>query len=361
MKRFVSCSWVGTPGSRRRVAAALVLVLAAVACGGASAEQDDRGREGEATTLRLGYFPNVTHAPAIVGLERGIFAEHLGEDVTLETQTFNAGGQAVEALFSDAIDLTYIGPNPAINGYAQSGGEAVRLIAGSTSDGAFLVVQPEISSVEDLRGRTLSSPEPIGNTQDVALRAWLADQGFETTLEGGGEVSILPQANAQIFETFRAGGIDGAWVPEPWATRLTDEDGVVLVDERDLWPGGRYVTTHVLVDAGFLASNPGLVKRFLEGHVAAVDATNDDREAATTSVIDAIEAITGARLAEEVVDRSWDNLEFTVDPIAASLQESANDAVNVGLLDSVDLDGIYDLTLLNEVLAELGREAVEAQ
>lgn len=337
----------------------LLALVGVTACGGAEAAPG--GGEAESTRLRIGYFPNMTHAPAIVGLEQGLFAEHLGDGVTLETATFNAGGEAVEALFSGAIDLTYIGPNPAINGYAQSDGEAVRLIAGATSGGAFLVVRPGIEDAQDLRGARLSSPA-LGNTQDAALRAWLAEQGLVTDLQGGGDVSILPQANAQILETFRAGQIDGAWVPEPWATRLINEGGgVVLVDERDLWPGGQYVTTHVLVDTGFLAANPDLVTRFLRGHVAAVDYVNEQPAEAQSLVLAAIERITGASLSADVMAEAWDNLEFTVDPIASSLQKSADDAAAQGLLDPIDLDGIYDLALLNGLLVELGREGVSAR
>ena len=352
---------------RKRLAVVGIgLVLIASAACAAGSDGGDAGAENggaEATKLRIGYFPNVTHAPAIVGVEQGIFEEYLGDDVELETRTFNAGGQAIEALFGDAIDLTYVGPNPALNGFVQSDGEALRIIAGSTSGGAFLVVRPEIDSPEDLRGKKLSSPMPRGNTQDVALRAWLTDQDFETDLEGGGDVSVQSQENAQIFESFRAGQIDGGWVPEPWATRMIEEaGGHVLVDERDLWTqtDGKYVTVHVAVSTRFLEANPDLVRRFLEGHVAAIDAIKEDPDGAQSSVLDAIEEITGARLDEETVDKSFENLEFTADPIAASLRESADDAVKVGLLEPVeDLADMYDLEIINEVLADLDREEVE--
>jgi NitT/TauT family transport system substrate-binding protein len=344
-----------------------VLALVLTACGQSSAGTEGSTgtpTDGEAETpsvpLRLGYFPNVTHAPAIVGIEEGLFAERLGGGVELTTQAFNSGTEAVEAIFSGGLDMTYIGPNPAINGFAQSNGEAVRLISGSTSGGAYLVVRPGLGSAEDLRGTTLSSPS-LGNTQDVALRAWLADNGLETDLEGGGDVSITPLDNAEILEGFRAGQLDGAWVPEPWATRMIDEaDGVVLVDEADLWPGGQYVTTHILVATEFLEQQPDVVQRFLEAHVAAVDACNEDPEGSQAVVIGAIDTLTGSRPSEETTARAWKNLGFTVDPIASSLYGSAEDAVEVGLLEPVELDGIYDLTLLNEVLATLGRQEVTA-
>jgi NitT/TauT family transport system substrate-binding protein len=225
--------------------AAIGLLLGAVlVAGGPAGASTPVQSDGEPTTLRLGYFPNVTHATAIVGVESGIFEDQLGKDVDLELSTFNAGPAAVEALFADALDATYIGPNPAINAFAQSDGEAIRIISGATSGGAFLVVKPEIKNVKGLKGTTLATPQ-LGNTQDVALRAFLKEKGFETTTDGGGDVSIVPQDNAVTLAAFQAGDIDGAWVPQPWAERLISEGGgKVLVDERDLWPDGQYVTTH---------------------------------------------------------------------------------------------------------------------
>jgi NitT/TauT family transport system substrate-binding protein len=310
--------------------------------------------------LRLGFFPNVTHAPALVGVGDGLFDAALGDGVDVETFTFNAGTEAIEALFADGLDVTFIGPNPAINGFAQSDGEALRIISGSTSGGAYLVVRPGIESPEDLVGTSIATPS-LGNTQDVALRAWLAEEGYETTPEGGGDVSIVPQSNATALEAFIAGAIDGAWVPEPWATRLILEGGgTVLVDERDLWPdtGGEYVTTHVIVRTDYLEENPEIVKALLVGLTDAIDAIAADPAAARATVIEQIETITDQRPSDEVIAASFENLTFTVDPIAASLTGSADDAVAVGLLDPVDLDGIYDLTLLNEVLAERGADPV---
>lgn len=313
----------------------------------------------DAATLRLGYFPNVTHAPAIVGVGQDIFGDALGPAVRLETATFNAGPTAVEAILTGAIDATYIGPNPAINAFAASNGEAVRIVAGSTSGGAFLVVRQGISSPADLRNTRLATPQ-LGNTQDVALRTWLADLGLATTLEGGGDVSILPQENAQTLETFKSGQIDGAWVPEPWASRLIIEGGGrVLVDERDLWPGGRYVTTHLIVRTAFLEEHPDVVRRLLTGHVAAVGAVDTDPSAAQAATNAGIADLTGKGLDDAVLAAAWNNLTFTVDPVADSLAVSARHAEAAGLLDPVDLTGIYDLTLLNEVLTERGLDTVD--
>jgi NitT/TauT family transport system substrate-binding protein len=264
----------------------------------------------------------------------------------------------VEAIFSDALDISYIGPNPAINAFAQSGGEAIRVVAGATSGGAALVVDPKITAPAQLKGSKLATPQR-GNTQDVALRAWLHENGLSSDLEGGGDVSILPQPNAQTLETFRGGEIQGAWVPEPWATRLVLEGGgSVLVDERTLWPDGRFVTTHVMVRTAFLKEQPEIVASFLRAHVRAVEFLNAEPAKAREIVNAAIGRLTGKALPPEVIERAWAALAFTVDPIAPSLRKSAEDATAVGLLDAVKLDGIYDLAPLNAILAAAGKPPV---
>ncbi len=363
------------PRSRHRLRRIGALVLAGslvlAACGddAATAPADfepteqsvaDGGAVALEGSVRLGYFPNVTHAPALVGVAQGTFTRALGDGVELETYTFNAGTEAVEALLADSLDITFIGPNPAINAFSKSNGEAIRIISGSTSGGAYLVVKPEITSVEQLQDTTLATPS-LGNTQDVALRAWLQENGLETTPEGGGDVSILPQSNATTLESFISGAIDGAWVPEPWATRLIEEGGgTVLVDERDLWPdtGGEYVTTHVIVRTDFLEEHPDLVKAVLVGLADAIELISADSASAQADVVAQITEITGSAPNAETIAASFANLTFTLDPIAASLQKSADDAISVGLLEPVELDGIYDLTVLNEILAERGEPEV---
>ena len=316
------------------------------------------GADGDSVTLRLGYFPNVTHAPAIVGMEEGILMDALGSGVLLEPHAFNAGPEVVEAIFNGALDASFIGPNPAINAFAQSEGQAIRIVSGATSGGAALIVRDDITSPDQLSGTVLATPQ-LGNTQDVALRAWLLEQGYETDLEGGGDVSITPQANADALNAFIAGEIDGAWVPEPWSTRMVEEGGGrVLVNEADLWPDGEFVTTHLIVATEFLEEHPDVVKGLVEGNLAAIDFTNDHPEAAQEQVIAAIEELSGSELSPETVAAAWENLNFTVDPIATSLATSAQHATDLGLLDPVDLDGIYDLSFLNEVLSEAGRPEI---
>jgi NitT/TauT family transport system substrate-binding protein len=338
----------------------LLIALGLAACGeGGDDVAAGEGSTAAPVTVRLGYFPNVTHAPGIVGHLGGLFAEHAGDGVSIETNTFNAGPEAVEALFAEDLDLTLIGPNPAINAFAQSDGTAIRIVSGSTSGGAFLVVREGITSSADLAGKVLASPQ-LGNTQDVALRAWLEDEGYATDDTGGGEVSIQPQANGEALAAFIAGDLDGAWVPEPWATRFIEEAGAhVLVDEADLWPDGEYVTTHLIVRTAFLEEHPDIVKGIIEGLAAAVDLIARDPDEARSLTNEGIEAVTGEPLSQDVLDAAWANLAFTLDPIASSLAQSAQDAQDVGLLDPVDLDGIYALDLVNEVLADRGHPAVE--
>ena len=337
--------------------AALALLTAACGGGESGAGSGPAGAEAP-TTVRLGYFPNVTHATALVGVESGIFKTALGPNA-LDVKTFNAGPAAVEALFSGALDATYIGPNPAINAHVRSRGEAVRIISGATSGGASLVVRPSINGPADLKGKKLSSPQR-GGTQDVALRHWLKANNLKADLEGGGDVSIVPQENAQTLETFRSGQIDGGWVPEPWATRLVQEGGgKVLVDERTLWPEGRFVTTHLIVRTKFLNDHPDAVRRLVEGQVQANELVNANPAEAQRLVNRAIASITGRGIAEPVLQASWKNLEFTNDPIASSLTVSADHATEVGLLEKVSLKGIYDLSILNGVLKTANQPEVK--
>jgi NitT/TauT family transport system substrate-binding protein len=334
-----------------------VLVLGA-ACGGTTNSAD--GPPGPASMLHLGYFANVTHAAAIIGVNRGLIAKELGA-TKLETQIFDAGPAAVEALFGGSLDAAYIGPNPAINAFARSDGKAIRIIAGATSGGAQFVVRQGIDSARDLRGATLASPE-LGNTQDVALRAWLSKQGLRNSVRGGGDVTITPTKNADTLQLIKSGKLDGAWVPEPWASRLVLEAGAkVLVNERDLWPGGQFVTTNLIVRTEFLERHPQTVEALLRGHVDAVQWATQNPAEAKTVVNDGINALTGKPLTPEVVDRAWQNLTMTEDPIAASLQRSAENAVAAGVAtNQVDLHGIYELSILNRILTQRSLPSVSA-
>lgn len=334
--------------------AAAVIVLGACGQNVSSAAPGDD----QPLTLRLGYFPNLTHAPALVGIKKGYFASALGSNVTIETHTFNAGGDAITAILSNSIDATFVGPSPTTNAFVQSHGEAVRVIAGSTSGGALLVVRPGITSVAQLKGKKIADPQ-LGATQDVALRWFLKNNGFATDTLGGGDVSILPQDNAQTLTAFKQGQIDGAWVPEPWASRLVVEGkGKILVDERDLWPQGQFVTTNLIVRTDFLQAHPKRIKALLEGLYQAIAYLNSNPSDAQTLTNGAVSEITGKALANGVVAAAWPHMTFTLDPLAATLKVSADHAHAVGLVPAVNLKGLYDLSLLNQVLAAHNQPAV---
>jgi NitT/TauT family transport system substrate-binding protein len=341
--------------TRRRIfAAALSLALlgAVGACGGSDSSS------GGSVKLRLGYFPNLTHATPIVGVKDGLYKKALGDKATLETRSFNAGPAAVEALFAGALDAAYVGPNPTINAFVKSKGKGIKVIAGAASGGAALVVKKDINTAADLKGKTIATPQ-LGNTQDVAARYWLKQHGLKTTKEGGGDVKIAPQDNAQALETFSTGAIQGAWVPEPWVTRMVAAGGKVLVDERDLWPNKQFIVTNLIVRTEFLKAHPDVVKRLLEGHVAANEEIAKDPAKAQQAVSAGIGDLTGKPLKLDTIKKAWPTLTFGNDPIASSLQTGAQHAEEVGLLDKVDLNGLYDLKLLNEVLKANGQQTVE--
>jgi NitT/TauT family transport system substrate-binding protein len=335
-------------------AAAVLAGTALAACGGGA---DKASASGEASAIRLGYFPNITHAPALIGVNKGFFQTALGS-TKLEPKTFNAGPAAFEALASGAIDATYIGPNPSINGWAQSHGEALKIIAGSTSGGAGLVVKPTINGPADLKGKKIATPQ-LGNTQDVALRSWLKKNGLNADQQGGGDVSIQPQDNATALQAFAQGSIDGAWVPEPNLSRMILEDkGKLLVNEKDLWPNGQFVTTQLIVSQTFLKKYPETVKKLLQGNIQSIKYIQTNNADAQKAANAQLAALSGKPLKDNVLAAAFKNLTFTNDPIASSLYTSAQHAEDVGLLKPVDLKGIYDLGPLNALLKADGQPEV---
>jgi NitT/TauT family transport system substrate-binding protein len=348
--------------SSRTVRALAIAVSALLATTALSACGDDEKTSpgGEAATLRLGYFPNITHAPALVGVGKGLFQAALGS-TKLDAKTFNAGPAAIEALFSNAVDATYIGPNPAINGWAQSKGTGLKIIAGSTSGGAGLVVKPTIANAAALKGKKIATPQ-LGNTQDVALRSWLKTNGLNADQQGGGDVSVLPQDNATAVQAFAQGAIDGAWVPEPNLSKMINESGgKLLVNEKDLWPGGQFVTTHLIVRQDYLKKNPQTVKKLLQGHLDALKLIASDNAEAQKVANAQLAALSGKPLKDDILAAAFKNLAFTADPLASSLFTSAKHAEDVGLLKPVDLKGIYDLAPLNELLKASGQPEVSGE
>lgn len=309
--------------------------------------------------VKIGYFPNVTHAPGLIADAEGFFDQRIGTG-KVTTQSFNAGPDVIQALFSGSLDIAYVGPNPTITAYAQSQGAAVRVIAGAASGGAALVVKPSITSTEQLKGATLATPQ-LGNTQDVALRYWLSTKGFTTTTEGGGDVKIQPQKNAAALQSFASGQLDGAWVPEPYATQFVAKGAHVLVDEKSLWPDGKFVTTNIVVRTEFLTQHPETVRAFLEADLDALDLIGKDPATAQRDVIAKIAKLTGQTLNSDAVAASWKNLAFTADPLAATLKASADHAATVGLLPNKPADGfakLWDLSVLNAALKARGESEV---
>jgi NitT/TauT family transport system substrate-binding protein len=332
----------------------MVMSLGLSACAG---DTQAAGAGTAPAVVRLGYFPNVTHATPIVADKEGLFAKHLGS-TKLKVSTFNAGPEAMEALKSGAIDATYVGPGPVTNAYINSGGEALTVVAGAATGGTSLVVDPSIKSAADLRGKKVSTPQ-LGNTQDITLRYWLKQHGLRTDLQGGGDVNIFPQANAQIVDAFKQKLIVGAWVPEPYATRLVEAGGKVLVDERDLWPDKKFAITVLAVRTDFLAAHPQTVKALLSGDLDAADFIAKNPAKAQQDVGELIAKISGKPLKPAVIKASWKQLEFTVDPVPSSLLTGARHAYEVGLLKKVpELDGLIDLTLLNQLLKARGKPEI---
>jgi len=315
-----------------------------------------------ANTIRVGAFPNITHSQAMVGKANGFFERALGPGVKIEWKTFNAGPGAIEALFAGAIDMTYIGPNPAIQGYVRSNGEALRIIAGATSGGASLVVRRDsgIEKPEDFHGRRVASPQQ-GNTQDVALRAWLLAHGMKS-VDKGGDVQVIPMANPDQVTLFLKKELDAAWAPEPWATRLIREgNGRLFLDERDLWPQGKFITCHLIVSTKFLDDNPELVKKWLRAHVELTEWINGHLPEAKKILNLEVQAETGKAVPPTELDEAFDRLQVTYDPLRSSLMTAAKSSFDAGFLGRKmpNLSRLYDLTLLNQVLAETKRKGIQ--
>ncbi len=321
----------------------------------APAASDDKGPAAE---VRLGYFPNVTHAAALIGVDKGLFARELGS-TKLTTQTFNAGPDEVNALLGGSLDVAFIGSGPAINAYSKSKGEAVRLVAGATSGGAQLVVKPDINSAADLKGKTISTPQ-LANTQDVSFKKWLVDQKF-TVGSAPDQVNVTNTENAASLDLFKQDGIQGAWAPEPWSSRLVIDAGAkVLVDEKALWDQGRFPTTVIIVRTQFLREHPQTVEALLRGEVAAIDWAANNRAEAKTAVNESLKKLTSKALGEPVLDRAFENIELTVDPQAKHFPQLAKDAVTAGVAkEAADVTGFADFTLLNKVLSAAGKPTVD--
>ncbi|MGC9497825.1 aliphatic sulfonate ABC transporter substrate-binding protein [Streptomyces sp. WG7] len=357
-----------TTALRRTLAALAALPLLALAgCGyGSQAKDDDTAKVAAGAekidgldSVRIGYFGNVTHATPLVGNQKGFFQKELGA-TEAKYAVFNAGPSEIEALNSGSIDIGWIGPSPAINGYAKSDGKNLRIIGGSASGGVRLVVNPDkIKSLKDVKGKRIATPQ-LGNTQDVAFLNWIAEQGWKVDAQSGkGDVTVVRSDNKVTPNAFASGSVDGAWVPEPTASRLVAQGGKVLLDESALWPDEEFVITNIIVRQEFLEEHPDVVEAVLKASVDTnewIGAHPDEAKAAANKQL---EKDTGKALPADVLDPAWKSIRLTDDPLAATLDAQADHAVQAGLLEQPDLEGIYDLTLLNKVLKAKGEPAVD--
>ncbi|MGW5612570.1 aliphatic sulfonate ABC transporter substrate-binding protein [Streptomyces sp. NPDC003877] len=347
------------------VAALPLLTLAA--CGYGSQAEDDGAAKVAAgaeridglDSVKIGYFGNLTHGTALVGMEKGFFQKELGATEVVPA-VFNAGPSEIEALNSGSIDIGWIGPSPAINGYTKSGGKNLRIIGGSASGGVKLVVNPDrIKSLKDVKGKRIATPQ-LGNTQDVAFLNWAAEQGWKVDPQSGkGDVTVVRSDNKVTPDAFKAGSVDGAWVPEPTASKLVAEGGKELLDEATLWPDEKFVITNIIVRQEFLRKHPKVVEAVLKGSVATNKWINANPDAAKEAANTLLEKETGKALPAEVLDPAWKSIRFTDDPLASTLSTEAEHAVKAGLLEKPDLKGIYDLAPLNQVLEAEGEPAVD--
>ncbi|MFC9295688.1 aliphatic sulfonate ABC transporter substrate-binding protein [Streptomyces sp. NPDC057011] len=344
------------------VTAALPLLLTACGYGSEGKKQNDTanvaatgGKPLSASEVRIGYFPNLTHATALVGLQEGLIQQELGA-TAIKPQTFNAGPSEIEALNGGSLDIGFIGPSPSINGYVKSKGSNLRIISGSASGGVKLVVNPaKIKTLDDLKGKKIATPQK-GNTQDVAFLNWISDRGWSVDSESGkGDVSVVRTDNKVTPDAFKQGSIDGAWVPEPTASKLVSDGGEVLLDEGSLWPENKFVITNVIVSQKFLKEHPDVVEAFLRGTVKTNQWIRAHQDKAKVSANAKLLADTGKGLESKVIDPAWPSIRVIDDPLAATLKKQSDWAVKAKLIEQPDLSGIYDLRILNKVLRAAGK------
>ena len=338
-------SWVSSQSrSSRPLLRAGALVLLALVLVNCKTKNTSRKPE-----LRLGYFANVTHAQALIGMVHGEFQRHLGTEVTFAPKLFGSGPAAIEALLAGEIDLTYVGPSPAINGFIRSEGKALRVIAGAVQGGAVFVRRSDVvlNQAEDFSRKRFASPQ-IGNTQDISLRTYLAAMGHSTR-ERGGTVEVLPMANADILTLFLRKELDGAWVPEPWGAILVHRArGVIVVDERDLWPGGKFATTLLVASQTFLNAKPEWVQRITNAHVETTRWIQDHQSEAGAILNREIAKYTRKQLEEAILTDALGRMEVTVDPLESSLETLFERARALGYLRKGSLKGMLDLRYLEK-------------
>jgi NitT/TauT family transport system substrate-binding protein len=294
--------------------------------------------------IRVAYFPNIGHAVPVIGMEKGIFQNNIGSDTEIETKLFDSGPQVIESLFANSVDIAYVGPGPAVNGFLKSENHNIRILSGAASGGASFVVHPnsQINTASDFAGKRIAAPQ-IGNTQDVSLRNYLSENGLKPA-EKGGSVVVLNISNADIFTLFTKGEIDGAWVPEPWASRLVQElDGHRLFYEEDLWPDKRFASVVLIANVDYVNEHPLVIQKWLQSHQETIDWINENPKETRIVFNEFMKNTMGKTLSDSVLDESLSNLEITSDPIQSSIVTFAQRADSLGYLgrNGYDLDGIF--------------------
>ena len=323
------------------------------AAGGSSAPAASGSAAAAPVTVRLGYLANITHAPALIAVKNGYFAKELGAAGAVKTSVFTSGTQETTAILAGQLDAAYVGPNPAINAWQKSGGTAIKVVSGVATGGASIVVKPSVTSAAQLKGKSLATPS-LGNTQDVAARYWLKQQGLATSTTGGGDVAIKPTApNSAAVLEFKSGQIAGASEPAPYDVQMVQAGGKVLLTE----PG---VTTVLMVTQSFLSAHPDIVADLLKANLDALNFIKSSPAQAEQVSNDQLAAYTGKPLSAKVLDPAFKEITFTADPDAASLTQDAQQATAVGLLKAVNLDGIFDLGPLNSLLTAADQPTVSA-
>ena len=346
------------------VAVATVLAAGCASSGSSSTSGTPGSSTGSAAasapvTLRLGFLVNITHAPALVGIQEGFFKKELGRGVTLQLTPFSSGTQEATALLAGQLDAAYVGPNPTINAWQKSGGKLIKVISGAASGGAELVVKQSITSAAQLKGQALATPS-LGNTQDVALRYWLKQHGMSATATGGGNVSVKPVSpNSAAVLQFKSGQIVGGWEPAPYDIQMVQDGGHALVNEASLWPGGKFVTTNLVATQSFLAAHPSAVNGLLKGQIDANNFIHQHLAAAEAAANAELTSALGKGLKSSVLSAAFQQVTFTNDPVATSLAADAQHAADVGLLSPVaNISAVYDLGPLNKLLAAAGEPQV---
>lgn len=342
--------------------ALVVAALAVLALAGCSRAQESAeapaADQGPAPELRLGYFPNITHAGALIGVQNGLFAQNLGQ-TKLATQNFNAGPAETAALLGNSIDIGFIGSGPAINAYKQNP-DGIRVISGATSGGAQLVVRPGITSPQQLLGKKIATPQ-LANTQDIALKKWLKQNNLPIGT-GPGAVEVVNIDNARALDAYKTGQLDGGWLPEPYASQFVLQAGATqLIDERTLWPNGQFPTTVVIARTDYVQAHPATVAAFLKGLVAAEQLGTTDPAAAKAAANAGLGAAGSKPLPANVLDRAWSTVSLNPDPLAPLFPQLAQDAVTAGTAPSAtNTKGLFDVGPLNQALQAAGRPPVDA-